>query len=130
MKRKALAEIVVVLFIQIYFLSHDINPIMLYVINLGTAIWVLVDAKNIGVKKGLVSGFGNMGPWAWFFAVLLLWPVIAIYLYYRGKYKLAFATTSVPVNSLPTNERGDQSEGWAIKNIERLASLREGIYNR
>ncbi len=99
---------------------------LMYAIIFGTAICVLIDAKNIEVKKGLVSGFGNMGPWAWFFAVLLFWIVgFPVYLYYRGKYKLAIAATSAPVNSLPTNGRGGQSEGWAIKDLERLASLKE-----
>ena len=44
-------------------------------IVLGTSIWVLVDAKTIGVKKGQIEGSGNMGPWGWFFACVLLWII-------------------------------------------------------
>ena len=35
------------------------------------SIWVLIDAKTIGVKKGQIQGMGNLGPWSWFFACLL-----------------------------------------------------------
>ncbi len=99
---------------------------IVYTTILGTAICVLVDAKNIGVKRGLVSGLGNTGPWAWFFAVLLFWIVgFPAYLYYRGKFKLAVAAASVTVNDLPIKGVGGQSEGWAIKDLERLASLKE-----
>jgi hypothetical protein len=61
-------------------------------IVIGAAIWVLIDAKKIGVKKGLVTGMGNIGPWGWFFVTLLLWIVgFPMYLCYRGKFKRAVA---------------------------------------
>ena len=57
-------------------------------IVLGTSIWVLFDAKTIGVRKGLIPGFTDMGPWGWFVASLLLWIVgFPAYLAMRGKYK-------------------------------------------
>jgi len=66
----------------------------MWLIVIGSAIWVLIDAKTIGVKKGLVPGMGNMGPWSWFFVSLLLWIIgFPMYLYYRGKFKLAVAAT-------------------------------------
>jgi len=55
---------------------------------LGTSLWVLFDAHAIGVKRGLVSGFADMGPWSWFFACLLLWIVaFPLYLAKRGDFK-------------------------------------------
>ena len=63
------------------------DTIILLVI-LGTSIWVFFDARTIGVKKGLVTGLGNMGPWGWFFVTLLLWIIgFPAYLAMRGKYK-------------------------------------------
>jgi len=55
---------------------------------LGTSIWVLFDAKTIGVKKGQIEGIANMGAWGWFFACLLLWIIgFPVYLAKRGEYK-------------------------------------------
>jgi len=63
------------------------DTIILLVI-LGTSIWVFFDARAIGVKKGLVKGLGDMGPWGWFFVTLLLWIIgFPAYLAMRGKYK-------------------------------------------
>ena len=60
------------------------------VIVLGSSIWVLVDAKNIGVRKGLVPGFFNLGAWGWFFCCLLLWIVgFPAYMAMRSRYKEA-----------------------------------------
>jgi hypothetical protein len=63
------------------------GTIMLLVI-LGTSIWVFFDARSIGVKKGMVKGLANMGPWGWFFVTLFLWIIgFPAYLAMRGKYK-------------------------------------------
>ena len=57
---------------------------------IGTSIWVLIDAKSIGVKKGVVSGMANMGPVAWFFSCLFLWIVaFPFYLAKRNEFKQA-----------------------------------------
>ncbi|NIA10463.1 MAG: hypothetical protein GWP10_12225 [Nitrospiraceae bacterium] len=54
----------------------------------GTSIWVLLDAKSIGVKKGQIKGIANMGPWGWFFACLGLWIIgFPLYLVKRAEYK-------------------------------------------
>jgi len=61
---------------------------LIWLIIIGTAIWVYFDAKAIGVKKGQVAGLANMGPGMWFFATLLLWIVgFPLYLANRGKFK-------------------------------------------
>lgn len=59
-----------------------------WVIVIATSIWVLVDAKTIGVKKGQIQGMGNLGPLGWFFGCLLLWIVcFPFYLAKRGEFK-------------------------------------------
>ena len=61
---------------------------MILLVILGTSIWVLFDVRSIGVKKGMVKGLGDMGPWGWFFVTLFLWIVgFPAYLAIRGKYK-------------------------------------------
>ncbi len=58
------------------------------VVVVATRIWVLVDAKTIGVKKGQIQGMGNMGPWGWFFACLGFWIVsFPFYVAKRTEYK-------------------------------------------
>lgn len=53
-----------------------------------TSIWVFIDAKTIGVKKGQISGSGNMGAFSWFIVCLLLWIVgFPFYLAKRGEFK-------------------------------------------
>lgn len=83
-------------------------------IVLGTSIWVLVDAKSIGVKKGQIKGMGNMGPWAWFFGCLLLWIIgFPFYLAKRGEFKR--------VNSDQSNSMSNDSIGQ----LEKLAEMKE-----
>jgi hypothetical protein len=53
-----------------------------------TSLWVLFDAKAIGIKKGQITGLCNMGPWGWFAVCLLLWIIgFPAYLAMRNKYK-------------------------------------------
>jgi hypothetical protein len=53
---------------------------------LGSAVWVLFDAKKIGVEKGQIDGLGDLSPSEWFFACLLLWIVaFPLYLSKRGE---------------------------------------------
>lgn len=61
---------------------------LIWVVVIATSLWVLIDAKTIGVKKGQIKGMGNMGPWSWFFACLLLWIIgFPFYLAKRGEFK-------------------------------------------
>lgn len=100
-----------------------------WLVILASAIWVLIDAKSIGVKKGLVSGIGNMGPWAWCIVTLLLWIVgFPMYIYYRGKFKHAIADIENQGklgSSLSGHESTVQSTSSAIEDIEKLAALKE-----
>jgi hypothetical protein len=62
--------------------------IIVLILVVATSIWVLVDAKTIGVKKGQVKGMADLGAWGWFFVCLLLWIVgFPFYLAKREEYK-------------------------------------------
>jgi hypothetical protein len=62
--------------------------ILFFIIVLVTSIWVLIDAKAIGVKKGQIQGMCNLSPWGWFFACLLLWIIsFPFYLAKRSEFK-------------------------------------------
>ena len=60
----------------------------IWIVVIATSLWVLIDAKTIGVKKGQIDGMGTMGPWSWFVACLLLWIIgFPFYLAKRGEFK-------------------------------------------
>jgi hypothetical protein len=64
--------------------------LIMFVVVLGTSIWVLFDAKSNGVRKGLVSGLADMSPGGWCAACLLLWIIVfPLYLVKRGQLKQA-----------------------------------------
>lgn len=65
-----------------------------------TSVWVLVDSRTIGVAKGQIKGFFNMGPTGWFLSCLLCWIVaFPAYLVKRGAYKRAITTGRRPGGS-------------------------------
>ena len=79
-----------------------------------TSIWVIIDAKKIGVKKGQVKGLGNMGPWGWFFACWLLWIVaFPLYLSKRSEFK-----------SVNTPD-AKQIKPDAVEKLGKLAEMKE-----
>lgn len=89
--------------------------LVMFLVVLSTAIWVVIDASSIGMRKGLVLGVGNMGPWGWFFSTLLLWIVaFPMYLHYRGKFKDATAALD--------NADGSSKSGGAKGNEKQVAS--------
>jgi hypothetical protein len=60
----------------------------IWIVVIATSIWVLMDAKAIGVKKGQIQGVSNQGPWGWFFVCLLVWIIgFPLYLTKRSEYK-------------------------------------------
>lgn len=62
--------------------------LMVYFVIISTSIWVWLDAKAIGVKKGQVKGIANLGPTGWLIVCLLLWIVgFPMYLYKRKELK-------------------------------------------
>jgi hypothetical protein len=95
----------------------------IWIIVIGSAAWVYVDAKKIGVRKGLVSGMFNIGAGAWCAATLLLWIVVfPAYLIKRGALKAAVAaqagTGGAPGPTVA-------AQGNAIEGLEKLANLRD-----
>ena len=61
---------------------------LIWLIVIGTSIWVLIDTKTLGVRKGVIKGFFNMGPLGWFLGSLHLWIVVfPAYIAKRGEYK-------------------------------------------
>lgn len=71
------------------------------IVVIASSIWVLIDARSIGVQKGQISGIANIGPVAWFFACLLLWIVaFPMYLAKRPEYKRVNGKNSS--NIIPT----------------------------
>ena len=60
----------------------------IFLIIIGTSIWVFADAKAIGVKKGQIKGLFDFGPAGWLITCLLLWIVVfPVYLAKRGEIK-------------------------------------------
>ena len=87
---------------------------IIVLVVIGTSIWVLVDAKSIGVKKGQVKGMGDLGPWGWFFVCLLLWIVgFPFYLAKRGEFKRINAN----------NQENTQDDSLA--SLEKLAEMKD-----
>lgn len=73
---------------------------MQFIIGLALAIFVLYDAKKIGIRKGLISGIGNLSPWGWFWLTSILGILgFGIYWYHRGKLIEAVANSSGPASS-------------------------------
>lgn len=82
-----------------------------WVLVLGCAIWVYVDAHNIGARKGLIKGFCNMGPAGWALSTLLLWIIgFPLYLAKRDDIRRAanphpigfYASANSPAGGGPT----------------------------
>ena len=64
-----------------------------FTVVFGTSVWVLIDSRNIGIKKGSTTGFFNMGPTGWFLACLLCWiAAFPVYLIKRREHLLAVAS--------------------------------------
>ena len=105
---------------------------MIWLFIFATATWVLIDAKKIGVRKGLISGMGNMGPWAWFLGCILLWILtFPLYLLKRKEFKLAnqgaepqFNTLKNENSMIPTaippknKDEGSKKMGFDFKNAQ------------
>lgn len=61
---------------------------LIWIVVIASSIWVLIDARRIGVQKGQIRGIANMGPVGWFFVCLLLWIIgFPMYLAKRPEYK-------------------------------------------
>ena len=94
-----------------------------WIIVIASAAWVYVDAKMIGVRKGLISGMFDIGAGAWCAATLLLWIVVfPAYLIKRGALKAAVAAQAGASAGQGT---APAAHGDAIESLEKLANLRD-----
>jgi hypothetical protein len=105
---------------------------LLWIVVFGTSLWVYLDAKSIGARKGDLSGFFNLGPAGWFWVSLLLWIVgFPAYLAKRGQLKRVAAARSAeqpagtfhaqPVRAASTAREPDQY----LRELEKLGELRQ-----
>ena len=95
---------------------------LVFLLVVATSIWVFIDARSIGVRKGQIKGFFNMGPSGWAFATLLLWIVgFPGYLAKRSEYKRINSAGNVA--DPPPSPAVDLND--AITQVERLAQLRD-----
>jgi len=95
----------------------------MWIIVIGSAIWVYIDAKTIGVRKGLIDGMFNNGPGVWCAGTLLLWIVVfPAYLIKRGALKAAVAANA---ESSASPSATVAAHGDAIESLEKLANLRD-----
>lgn len=95
---------------------------IIFLVVIATSIWVLVDAKSIGVKKGQIEGMGNMGAGSWFLVCLLFWILgFPFYLAKRNEFKLANSNQAKEANSEVSSELNDDF----VSRIEKLAALKD-----
>ncbi len=96
---------------------------IVFLIVVATSIWVLFDARSSGIRKGLVKGLADLGPWGWFFACLFLWIVaFPVYLAKRTELKRAAASSR---DAESTGARSSAMAASEIEQLERLAALRQ-----
>jgi hypothetical protein len=110
------------------------TSLVMWVVIIASSIWVLFDAKSIGVRRGQIKGFADLGPWGWFIATLLLWIVaFPVYLAQRPKYKAINApaptNTSTAMHSGTSQEAPGHIQGSSMP-VQPIASPQTGkAYN-
>ena len=66
---------------------------ILFIVVIISSIWVYIDARSIGAKKGLTKGLFDIGPFGWALCCLLFWIIaFPAYLIKRGDIKRAVAS--------------------------------------
>jgi hypothetical protein len=74
----------------------------MWLVVVGTSIWMAADAAQIDYDKRDVRGLGAMNPVGWFFAGMLLWIVaFPLYLFKRGELKAAGERRKQLMASMP-----------------------------
>ncbi|MDY0331152.1 MAG: hypothetical protein RBR52_11750 [Thiomonas sp.] len=72
-----------------------------WIIVIVSSLWVLADARAIGIRKGQVRGLGNLSPAGWFIACLLLWfPAFPYYLYKRREFRRINGQRPIPTRGV------------------------------
>lgn len=91
----------------------------IWLIVIGSSIWVGFDASSIGVKKGLIKGFGDIGgPVMWFIACILLWIVaFPLYLAKRDEFKRTVNAVDIDPNKMPDFKDREDYEKWKAQKL-------------
>lgn len=79
--------------------TADTSPLvyLVWLIVVGTSLWVYFDARRIGARKGLRPGLGNMNPGGWLLVCLVFWIVgFPMYLVKRREIRRAAADGQQP----------------------------------
>jgi len=81
----------------------------MWLLVIGSSIWVFFDATAIGVKKGQVSGIADMNPGGWLLGCLLLWIIaFPLYLSKRSEFKSINSRNNAP--GIPQQPRNNNSQ--------------------
>ena len=56
-----------------------IVTLLVWLVVIGTSVWVWIDARTIGVERGRLEGLADMTPLEWFGCCLILWPIGVLY---------------------------------------------------
>jgi hypothetical protein len=78
---------------------------LLWVVVIGTSIWVAIDASSLGARRGALGGGPfDMGVAAWFLVCLLMWVIgFPAYLATRSRYVALKRSSAVaPVAGYPS----------------------------
>lgn len=93
---------------------------LIFLVVVGTSIWVFFDAKSIGVKRGQIKGIADMNPFGWLLSCLLLWIVaFPIYLSKRNEFK------RISQQPQAKDDHSSQNSISALEQIEKLAAMKE-----
>ena len=90
---------------------NDLNCIttFMWLLVIGSSIWVFFDANTIGVKKGQVSGIADMSPVGWLAGCLLLW-IVAFPLYLSKRSEFQRINSTSHVQNLPQQPNYSNSQ--------------------
>jgi len=93
---------------------------LVWLIIIGTSIWVYFDAKTIGVRKGLTSGLTDMGPFGWFISCLGIWIIaFPAYLATRPKFKKVIEQSPTPTAQVEKWKTKEEYEAWKRDRIKK-----------
>ena len=86
---------------------------LIFLVVVGTTIWVGADAHRLGVRRGSLPGsFCDLGVTSWVICCLLLWVLVfPLYLVMRPRY-VAAHQPRWPISYGPASHPPSQAGGW------------------
>lgn len=86
-----------------------------WIMVVATSIWVLIDAKAIGVRREERKSAFNFGPWGWFISCLFLWIIaFPAYIAKRAGFK---KIATMPDNTQTQESTSDKANHQAKKSL-------------